>query len=420
MNNYSVATNWAIFGAVAIGGVYYYWPRDQRRGDRNREDAQHAARRRRTEQEARGRQQRRPSTERDIESVHGESSATEKVPQAGSEATRKRKAQTKEPAQAAPAVVVQADEPKEVDMNTKQWAQQMLQARKGADLTSTKNKEQRVKTVKQSSAVNTPVLSSGSSQADDDASPARTPDINAGDVSDMLEPVPAGPTIMRVTSPSKPQKEKGARQSKEEVVETKKQRQNRQRAEERRLQHEADEEARKALEEKQRRAAREARGEPAKNGMQTSKPPANNAWTAKTGAAVNGKSTNATNANHTAPLLDTFDVESNSSSNGGPEASTAATSTSSAQWASEEEQLAQAMRQSEDESGWTTVAQPKKQKKKTPVAETVASEPVLTNKTNILPAKPTTNGKPIGFHALDAEYEQRADADPSDASNWDA
>ena len=353
--------------------------------------------------------------------MHGESSAAEKAPQAGSEVTRKRKAQTKEPAQAAPAVVVQVDEPEEVDMNTKQWAQQMLQARKGADLTSTKNKDQRVKTVKQSSAVNTPVLSSGSSQTDDDASPARTPDINTGDISDMLEPVPAGPTVMRVTNPSKPQKEKVAKQSKEEVVETKKQRQNRQRVEERRLQHEADEKARKALEEKQRRAAREARGEPAKNGMQTAKPPANSAWTAKTGAAINGTPTPpATNGSHAAPLLDTFDVESNSSSNGGPEVSTAATSTSSAQWASEEEQLAQAMRQSEDESGWTTVAQPKKQKKKTPVAETGISEPVLTNKTNILPAKPTTNGKPMGFQALDVEYEQRADADPSDASNWDA
>jgi len=245
--------------------------------------------------------------------------------------------------------------------------------------------------------------------------------MNAGDVSDMLEPEPARPTVMRVTSSSKPQKEKVARQSKEDVVETKKQRQNRQRAEERRLQHEADEKARKALEERQRRTAREARGEPAKNGIQTSKPPANNAWTAKSGASANGTPTPpAANASHTAPLLDTFDVESNSSSNGGPEASTAATSTSSAHWASEEEQLAQAMRQSEDESGWTTVAQPKKQKKKTLVAESGSIEPVVANKTNILPAKPTTNGKPVGFQALNVEYEQRADADPSDASNWDA
>ncbi len=75
------------------------------------------------------------------------------------------------------------------------------------------------------------------------------------------------------------------------------------------------------------------------------------------------------------------------------------------------------MKQSEDESGWTTVAQPKKQKKKTGNAEV---EPALTNTTNIPAAKPTTNGKPTGFQALDVEYEQRTDADPNDASNWDA
>jgi hypothetical protein len=318
--------------------------------------------------------------------------------------------------------VVQANEPEEMDMSTKQWAEQMLQARKGQDLTSTKNKEQRVKTVKQRSAVNTPNLSSGSSQADDDASPARSPELKAGDVSDMLEPVASGPSVLRVTAPSKPQKEKVVRQKKEEDVETKKQRQNRQKAEERKLQQEADERARKILEEKQRRAAREARGEPARNGMQTSKPPTTNAWTAK---PANGTPTPpATNVSHTAPLLDTFDVESNSSSNGGLEASTAATSTTSGgrkSWdlelPSEEDQLAQAMRQSEDESGWTTVAQPKKQKKKT---VTVEAEPVLTNKTNISAVKPTTNGKPTGFQALDVQYAQRTDADPNDASNWDA
>ena len=416
--NYSAVTSWAIFGAAVTGCAFYYWPKERRRTDRYREDAQHAARRKRNE-DARGRLPRRPSVD---DAVQSDSTATERAPQLGNEATRKRKVQMKEPAQAAPTVVVQADEPEEVDMSTKQWAEQMLQARKGQDLSSTKNKEQRVKTVKQSSAVGTPNLSSGSSQADDDTSPVRSPELKAGDVSDMLEPVASGPSVLRVTGSSKPQKEKAVRQKKEEEVETKKQRQNKQKAEERKLQQEADERARKILEEKQRRAAREARGEPAKNGMQTSKPPTTNAWTAK---PANGTPTPpAANASHAAPLLDTFDVESNSSSNGGPEASTAATSTSSGgrkSWdlelPSEEDQLAQAMRQSEDQSGWTTVAQPKKQKKKTAAAE---AEPVLTNKTNIPAAKPTTNGKPIGFQALDVQYEQRTDADPNDASNWDA
>lgn len=406
-NSYQVATSWIIFGTAAGACLYYYWPSDQRRADRNHEDAQH--RRRRNEHDARGRQLRRLNSEQDL---NGESIATDRPAQGGNENAKKRKVQTKEPAQTAPpAVVVQADEPEEIDMSTKQWAEQMLKARKGADLTSTKSKESRVKTVKQSSAVNSPALS------DDDASPAQPSEVNAGDVSDMLEPVPSGPSSMRITPSTKPQKEKVARQPKEEVVETKKQRQNRQKNEERKLQQAADEAARKVLEEKQRRTAREARGEPARNGMQSAQAPANNAWAAK---PVNGTPTPP--APTSAPLLDTFDVESNSSSNGG-QASTAATSTSGGRQSydldlpSEEDQMAQAMRQSEDESGWTTVAQPKKQKKK---AAPVEAEPVLTNKTNIPTTKPTANGKPIGFQALDVQYEQRTDADPSDASNWDA
>ena len=180
------------------------------------------------------------------------------------------------------------------------------------------------------------------------------------------------------------------------------------------------------MEERQRRAAREARGEPARNGIPVSKPPTSNAWTPSNSGLTNG--TARVNGNGNAPLLDTFDAESTSSSNGGPTASTAATSIASAGAArgdrdlpSEEAQLAQAMRESEDESGWTTVAQPKKQKKKAadddaPVVET----PPLTQKTNVPAAKPMTNGKPKGFQALEVEYEQRADADPADASNWDA
>ena len=411
-NSYSAATSWIIFGGVVAGCVYYYWPEKKQLGNKSREDAQHAARRK---AETRGRQRRRSSPERSIED---EITATERPAQSGNENARKRKVQTKEPAQPTTAVVVQADDdPEEIDMSTKQWAQQMLKARQGEDLTSTNRKEQRVKTVKQRSAIDAPVLSSGS---DDDTSPVQSPGLRPGDVSDMLEPVTAGPSSMRITAPSKPQKEKAVRQPREEVVETKKQRQNRQKVEERRMQQQADEQARKALEENQRRAAREARGEPAKNGMQSAKAPANNAWNAK---PPNGTPTPpAANPSNTAPLLDTFDVESNSSSNGG-QASTAATSTSGGRQSydldlpSEEDQLARAMKQSEDESGWTTVAQPKKQKKK--VAD-VEAEPVVTNKTNVPSAKPMTNGKPKGFQALDVQYEQRTNADPSDASNWDA
>ena len=222
-----------------------------------------------------------------------------------------------------------------------------MQARKGADLTAPKGKENRTRTVKQNSAKDDHLLSSGSSltgaEADDDMSPVTSPTINAGNVNDMLEPAAPGPNTLRLTPAKQPQRQPAAKQAKEVATETKKQRQNRKKVEERREQREAEEKERKALEEKQRRAAREARGEPAKNGLGVSKAPATNSWAA--GAPVtNGVSAN---GDKSAPLLDTFDAESSGSSTGGMGASTAATSTTEAgapQWdyehASEEEQLA--------------------------------------------------------------------------------
>ena len=102
------------------------------------------------------------------------------------------------------------NEPDEDDMNTRKWAEGMMQTQKGYDIAVTNGKEARVKTVKQSSALHTPALSSGSSQAggeaDDDLSPAVSPALNAGDVSDMLEAKASGPSTLRLTAPTKPQK----------------------------------------------------------------------------------------------------------------------------------------------------------------------------------------------------------------------
>lgn len=421
MELYEALTSWGIFAVVVSAGIFYYWPAQQRRAERRRDDAQNAGRRRRNEQETRQRPTERPSS-----NDQAQSTATAASEPVATETTRKRKAPGKDPVRptATPAVVVQDEQPEEVDMSTKQWAQQMLQARQGVDMSSKNTKESRVKTVKQSSALGTPNISSGSSQAgaeaDDDLSPAASPSLQAGDVSDMLEPVPSGPTSLRITASNKPQKEKAIRQPKEEVVETKKQRQNRQKVEERKLEREAEEKQRKTLEEKQRRAAREARGEPAKNGIPAPKPPSS-AWKASSSApAVSAPTANGT---HDTPLLDTFDAESTGSSNGGLATSTAATSTTSAggyDGQSEEEQMAQAMKQSEDDSGWTTAVTKKGKNKKAGNGEAAVAEPVLSNKTNAQTARPTSNGKPKGFQALDVEYEQRTDADPNDASNWDA
>jgi len=426
MDGWQVAQNYFGFAVLAggLGGYYYYTTK------RSQPAAAAAGTRRRSTNDFKVKPDRRLSVQqREPAQASAVTEKQEKQPEAAG--SKKKKAakkpqqqqqqKPKAPAPApAPAVVVHEDKPeKESDLSNAQFAAQMMQARQGAKLAAPKGKENRVKTVKQSSARDSPILSSGSSQtgaeADDDLSPAASPALNSGDVSDMLEAKPSGPTSIRLTAPVNPQKQRAPKQAKEEVVESKKARQNRKKVEERRIQREAEETERKALEERQRRSAREARGEPAKNGVPVTRAPANNRGdekNASAGAAVNGASN--------APLLDTFDAESTGSSNGGLEASSAATSTTDAnpsQYGNEDAQVAKAMKESEDESGWTTVSVPKKQQKsrdEPSVEVTPIEQPQAKPKAKALPAKPSTfapnSTKPTGFAALD----------PDDPSNWDA
>lgn len=342
--------------------------------------------------------------------------------QSGSDGTKKRKLAAAKPRpepQPTVQVHVKDEEPEKEDMSARQFAEQMMRAKKGTNLTASNNKEQRVRTVKQGNVAKTPLPSSGSSHtdADDDMSPAQSPALNAGDVADMLEPAPAGPTTLRLTPSNKPTKEKAPKPKKEEVIETKKQRQNRQKKEAEKQERARQEQERKILEERQRRAAREARGEPAKNGSSVSKPPAKNAWTDGTPVqpANDHDMPLIVNGSTNGPLLDTYDAESTASSDG-MKASTAATSTTEAEsshrdqdMSSGEEVIAKAQG---GDDGWTTVAVPRKQKK---TGNTVSAE----SKPSQM-AKASINNRPNGFLALKDESEQRAGLDPLDASNWDA
>ena len=422
METWYSAVSWTGF-LVLFGGLGIYYYGQQKPQPARRQSMQEH---REPRQKVKKREHERPSAD---------SNAAEATN--GKENAKRRKVQSypPPPQQAAPTVVVQNDNDDKEDLSTRQFAEQLAKARKGTDLSAPKSKEQRLKTVKQGSAKSSPLQTTEpGADADDDLSPAASPALNAGDVSDMLEPKTSGPSTLRLTAPAQPQKEKVARKKKEEPVESKKQRQNRQKKEREREDREAEEKERKLREEKQRRAAREARGEPAKNGIPVSKPPASNAWANKPAPAGNENAAPAVNGS---ALLDTFDAESTASSNGGNEPSTAATSTTDAETIqqrgrdelSEEEQMAKAMKESGDESGWTTVAQPKKQKGKKTDGETngvsTPVEPAPTPKpapvTKPAPAnKPVVNGKPKGFQALKDEYEQRTDVDPNDASNWDA
>jgi hypothetical protein len=198
-------------------------------------------------------------------------------------------------------------------------------------------------------------------EADDDLSPAVSPSLNpstvdslpnGSDVSDMLESSRGGPSILNIIASNKPQRPTSAqKQHAAPVQETKKQRQNRKKKEEQKLQRQEIEQDRKKLEEKQRRTAREARGEPAKNGILSATASAVNPWkgtnyaTPEPAPVTNGS------------LLDTFAPDNVSTGSSGVPTSAASTSTGEVRWEEglpdEDEQLRRIMEQ--DESAWHTV-----------------------------------------------------------------
>lgn len=272
------------------------------------------------------------------------------------------------------------------------FAQSFNKLKTGTQFTATKTEKKRQKSVKQSRAQETdaPVASPPSSaagDADDDlssaASPVAAPVDNSG-VSDMLEPVSSGPSVLRLTDTEKAPK--AAKKAKvEAAVETKKQRQNRLKAERKKEEREQDEVERKKLEEAQRRRARIAEGRPAKDGSSfvANK---DNAWTAKT------------NGDSSAPvqLLDTFEKPAETPAAAStPKANVAGNKERSESWMStlpsEEDQIAQVM---EDSSAWSEVTTKKSKKgKKTQEPETVQAPVSATPAQASAPAaKPAVNG----------------------------
>lgn len=223
---------------------------------------------------------------------------------------------------------------------------------------------------------------SSTADADDDLSPIASPALGAAtavkapsgrDVSDMLESHGAAPAVLKISASEKPARPiKSQQQRPDTAQETKKQRQNRKKVEEAKAQREAEEKERKALLEKQRRTAREARGEAAKNGLQPSQAPASNAWKA---AGPSGAVASSANSGQ---LLDTFDpdVVSTTSSSEAATNGTAPTPDSisnSGHWSNlppEEEQLRMAL----EDSAWTPVASKAKKQRKNKTAGDVAEE----------------------------------------------
>ena len=195
-------------------------------------------------------------------------------------------------------------------ISNREFAQQMSNAKTGTLTAAKSQAAAKPKSVKQAHAKEKALAETSSDNAtapssttggdaDDDQSPLNSPNLDAttvaspvaSGVSDMLEKPAPGPSVLRVTSPTNPQKPKKEKMAPpSENAETKKQRQNRKKAEAAKKQREEEEQQRKVLMEQQRRTAREAEGRAAKDGsaFMAAKAPTSSAWTGKA-VPANGK-----------------------------------------------------------------------------------------------------------------------------------
>ncbi|KAG5937160.1 hypothetical protein E4U53_000068 [Claviceps sorghi] len=165
-------------------------------------------------------------------------------------------------------------------VDNREFARQLAKAKEGKKFASkaegSKRKEKSVKQSRANKINNTlsddkPSDAGAEADADDDQSLIDSPETSPADVAgvnDMLEPAPAGPSVLRITDAEKVKEKKPKAAKTPEKTETKKQRQNRKKAEAAKEAREVAEKERKILEEKQRRAARIAEGRAAKDGSQ--------------------------------------------------------------------------------------------------------------------------------------------------------
>lgn len=257
------------------------------------------------------------------------------------------------------------------EVDNREFARQLSNAKSGTITTSKAQASGRPKSVKQTRAQEKGIESSDNAtapssttggDADDDESPLNSPDlpatsmvpVSSSDVSDMLEQSSAGPAVLKITQSASPVPAKKPKATKPaEVQETKKQRQNRQKAEAQRVAREQEEKERKVLEEKQRRTAREAEGRAAKDGsvFMASKAPSSSAWTAP---AANGTA----GIPSKVELLDTYEP---AGTNGNGVKSTGGSKLADEySGLSEEEQIRIIQEESAD---WKTVSKEKRKKK---------------------------------------------------------
>jgi len=336
-------------------------------------------------------------------------------------------------------------------VDNREFARQLASVKQGTNLsTAKKTDEKRQKSVKQSRArsiddelvsdnkASAPSSTAGA-DADDDESPIASPEVtavDAGDVTDMLEPKSAGPAVLRLTDTDKVKQPKEKNAKAPEKVETKKQRQNRQKTEAAKVAREETEKQRQVALEAQRRLARISEGRAAKDGsafMAAQAP--KSVWTGN-GAKASSTNSSVTNGDYVAVQpLDTFDTSSHTDVSTTKTAPV--TSNNNDSWMSslpsEEEQM-EILRGQEE---WSTVTTKKagKGKKKEPVAgsisesepsapaaaqpKQVAFAPVVSQPAAKAP-KATTNGKSAKPFSQQSSFAALSTNDEPDVENeWD-
>ena len=267
------------------------------------------------------------------------------------------------------------------DAADQDWVRELEAAKKGVNLSASKTSgnHQRNKKAQGQNSLPQDAKSVDSEKAlPSEAVSAHTTNAPAtGDVSNMLEaPVP-GASVLRLTGEEKPKKAKPQQAPIE--TESKKQRQNRKKAEEKKALLQEQERERQQLLEKQRRTAREARGEPAKNGLGAIAAPSMNAWSKPVQHTDSGEQPN---GQVTQPLLDTFEQESSSTGSGKLQSNASTTSASSiADYGlpSEETQ----MEMLDQMNGWNEVPKTKRKHRKATAPGSPPTEPGVKESNNM-------------------------------------
>jgi hypothetical protein len=293
------------------------------------------------------------------------------------------------------------DEDKTID---KEFARQFSSAKSGTSLPRKSPDAARHRSIKQSRAQEKSAAVETSSEngttgadADDDRSSLNSPELAAttitsqvasSDFSDMLEARAPGPSIIRLTPSANPVVRKPNPAATYEVAETKKQRQNRKKAELKKQAREEEEKQRKFLLEKQRRTAREADGRAAKDGsaFMAPKAPLASAWTAPAPTETHTDTNSHGNKGidgAQAEFLDTYTTDAPNPR----EATRFESKFVGSDWQrvmgsiSEEEQVRRAL---EDSDSWKTVSKEKRNKK---IQSTQPSKPESNNEENYAPPR---------------------------------